>query len=205
MTLNPSTAFAFTRDLIDQDLSQTAVLERELFRRAAGPVMQVPSSRVCREVALELIARAGAADHIGLALVCHHTSGGDTIDWSSCGVSVRKCIDREIYAGARGPYGVRNFRARAAALRAAIATGRLPGDRVVWVDRAFAARGFGALAHKWLDQYSMKLAFIDPGPWGLTDGSCQQICRALGIDAPGPQPRRVQDDDDDDDDDEELF
>ena len=192
--MNPPTTFAFTRDMIEPDLNQTAVLERELFRRAAGDVMQVPSPLVCREVALELIARAGAADHVALVLICHHTSGGDAIYWSSCGVSVRRCIDREIFAGVRGGYEIRNFKARMNALRANLASGRLPSDRVVVVDRAFAIRGFRETAEKWLDQYAPGLEFVDPGPWALTDAGAAQVCWALGIDAPGPQPRRVLDD-----------
>ena len=204
--MNPPTTLAFTRDMVDQDLSHTAVLERELFRRAAGDVMQAPSPGVCREVALELIARAGAADHVALALICHHSSGGDAIYWSSCGVSVRMCVDREIFAGARGSYEIRNFKARMNVLRVNLAAGRLPSDRVVIVDRAFAIRGFRETAEKWLDQYAVELEFVDPSPWGLTDAGAAQVCRALGIDAPGPQPRRVLDDDDDDNgDDEELF
>ena len=192
--MNPPTTLAFTRDMVDQDLSHTAVLERELFRRAASDVMQAPSPRVCREVALELIARAGAADHVALAFICHYTSGGDAIYWSTCGVSVRGCIDREIYAGVRGGYEIRNFKARMNALRANLASGRLPSDRVVIVDRVFSIRGFRETAEKWLGQYAIELVFVDPGPWGLTDAGAGQICAALGIDAPGPQPRRVLDD-----------
>ena len=197
MSLKPPTTFAFTRDMIDQDLSQTAVLERELFRRAAGDVMQAPSPGVCREVALELIARAGAADHVALALICHHSSGGDAIYWSSCGVSVRRCVDREIFAGARGSYEIRNFKARMNVLRVNLAAGRLPSDRVVIVDRAFSIRGFGETAQKWLGGYVGELEFVDPSPWALTDAGAMQVCRALGIDAPGPQPRRALDDEDD--------
>ena len=195
--MNPPTTLAFTRDMVDQDLSHTAVLERELFRRAAGDVMQAPSPRVCREVSLELIARAGAADHVALAFICHHSSGGDAIDWGTCGVSVRKCVDREIFAGTRGSYEIRNFKSRIFALRANLAAGRLPSDRVVIVDRAFSIRGFRETAEKWLDQYATGLEFVDPGPWALTDAGAMQVCRALGIDAPGPQPRRVLDDDGD--------
>ena len=153
--------------------------------------MQVPSPLVCRDVALELIARAGAVDHVRVALICNNRLGGDAIDWCSCGVSVRGCVDREIFGGARGSYEIRNFKARMNALRANLSTGRLPGDRVVVVDRAVAESNFRVHAKKWLAGYVVgELVFVDPGPWGLTDAGAGQICAALGIDAPGPQPRR---------------
>ena len=182
--------------MLDESTDQPSILERELFRRAATDVMTPPHRRVCREVALEIIARAAAVDGITVALVHHGTKGADAIDWVSDGISVRPCISDEIYAGARGPREVRNLKARIYAIRTHIATGKLTGDRLVLVDRAVAADNFRAWAGRWLSGYVGDLVLIDPSPWGLTDGSCGQICAVLGIDAPGPQPRRVLDDGD---------
>ena len=188
---SPTATLAFTRDMIDPATDRSSALERELFRRAATLVMQISDPRVCREVGLELIARSGAADHVSTVLVYHGILGVDSASWISAGVDIRQAIDREVYAGPRGRYEVRDFRGRVNAIRARIATGWLHGDRLVLVDRSAAKDDLRAHARKWLAGYVGELVLVDPGPWGLTDGGAMQICAALGIDAPGPQPRRV--------------
>ena len=183
--------------MLDESTDQPSVLERELFRRAATAVMMPPHRRVCREVALEMIARAAVVDYITVALVHHGTRGADAIDWVSDGISVRPCISDEVYAGTRGPREVRNLKARIYAIRTHIATGKRAGDRLVLVDRAVAADTLRLWAGRWLSGYVGDLVLIDPSPWGLTDGGAIQISAALDIDTPGPQPRRVLDDADD--------
>ena len=194
MPLKPPTTFVFSPSILDESTDQPSVLERELLSRAATAVMMPPHRRVCREVALEIIARAAAVDGITVALVHHGTRGADAIDWVSDGISVRPCISDEIYAGTRGPREVRNLKARIYAIRTHIATGKITGGRLVLVDRAVADDACRVWAARWLSGYVGDLALIDPSPWGLTDGGAIQVSAALGIDAPGPQPRRVLDD-----------
>ncbi|WP_206751435.1 hypothetical protein, partial [Cryobacterium sp. MDB2-10] len=133
-----------------------------------------------------------------LAHVTPHSLTSSVDLRSAAGVDVGPLVDISLtsvrLAGERaGEF--EDFSRRIRALRAFLA--EQPSlsqlERLVVLDsgaRGTAGRELvtGALSGLIKDRV-IDIVVIDPGPWGLTQGSCSQVCRVIEIDAPAPNPR----------------
>lgn len=201
----PHTTLIVTVDAFHPASDAASAQERELFARASWGLMASPEPLICRETALELLARAGAVEGVVVAFLSHGDRGLAGIDLRTGSVNLRKSFTEEIHVPARrgrvtGP--IAGAQLRLAAIMRAIESGRLPASRVVLVDRAMGFYAARRMAWNGVGRLTGELHLIDPGPWGLTDGDYYQICRALHIDpairplpAPGQPADRSQLDD----------
>ncbi len=210
--MTPHTSLIVTVDAFHPASDAASARERELFARATWGLMASPESLVCRETALELVARAGAVEGIVVAFLSHGDRGLGGMDFRTGSVNLRKSFGLEIHAPARRGKAVDPIAAgetqRIAAIMRAIESGRLPASRVVLVDRALGLDSGRRHARNGLRRLVGELHLIDPSPWGLTDGDYWQICAALQIDPalrPLPAPGQAVDHFHPDSEDEEPF
>ncbi len=184
----PHTSLIVTVDLFHPASDAVSAQERALFAQASWGLMTSPEPLICRETALELVARAGAVEGIVVAYLSHGDRGLGALDLRAGRVDVRKAFAMEIHAAARWSKAVDPIAAaltqRIAAIMRAVKSGRLPAGRVVLVDRGLASASGRRHARNGLRRLTGKLHLFDPGPWGLTDGDYWQVCGALRIDPP---------------------
>ncbi len=188
----PHTSLIVTVDAFYPASDAASARERELFARASWGLMAPPESLVCRETALELVARAAAVEGFVVAFLSHGNRGLAGMDFRTGSVNLRKSFAMEIHAPARRGKAVDPVAAattqRIAAIMRSLQSGRLPAGRVVLVDRGLGSDGGRRHARSGLRRLVGELHLVDPGPWGLTDGGYWQICASLQID---PALRRL--------------
>ncbi|MEC5149520.1 hypothetical protein [Cryobacterium sp. GrIS_2_6] len=188
---------------INPDPSSHGAQQRELFARASGDLLDAPVAMAGRENAIELIARAAAAG-IRIATISDGWPGQTEAQEveldlrSAAGVDVGPLVDVSLTSvvlpGERDGEAEefsRRIRALHAFLAAQPSLSQL--ERVVVLDsgvRGTAGRELviGAL-RELVEHRIIDVVVVDPGPWGLTLGSCSQACRAIRIDSPAPNPR----------------
>ncbi len=194
------TALIVTVDLFHPASDAVSAQERALFAQASWGLMTSPEPLVCRETALDLVARAAAVDGVIAAYLSHGDRGLGGLDLRTGRVDVRNSFALEIHAAARRSRAVDPIAAaltqRIVAIMGAIKSGRLPADRLVLVDRALGSDAGRRMARNGLRRLVGELLIFDIGPWGLTDGDYWQICAALQIDPalrPLPAPGQAVD------------
>ena len=192
-----------TADAFGPSPTSAASRERALFFTAQSGALAVPDSRHCREAALELVARTGSVRGSAVVYVADGWPGEarPPVDLRSetgvdVGAAVAVFLTSKVSPRSKnGEHGdfVRRMKVLNAFLSVEDDNPCSALERIVLVDRGVRGQGKSLARRACLEDWpEVALTLIDPGPWGLTEGSAAQVCRALGMDAPAPSRRSVQ-------------